>query len=38
MASDYEIDVAGERYALRPLGRAPYDPAGLRMRPARQAA
>ena len=38
LASDYEIDVAGERYELRPLARAPYDPAGLRMRPARQAA
>jgi 4-methylaminobutanoate oxidase (formaldehyde-forming) len=37
MASDYEIDIAGERYALRSLGRAPYDPTGLRMRPAKEA-
>jgi glycine cleavage system aminomethyltransferase T len=36
LASDYEIDIAGERYALNPLGKPPYDPAGLRMRPARQ--
>jgi 4-methylaminobutanoate oxidase (formaldehyde-forming) len=38
LASEYEIDVAGERYALRPLGKPPYDPAGMRMRPARQPA
>ena len=31
-----EIDVAGERYALNPLRKPPYDPAGLRVRPARQ--
>ncbi len=28
----YEIEVAGERFALRPLTRPPYDPAGARMR------
>jgi 4-methylaminobutanoate oxidase (formaldehyde-forming) len=29
---EYEIDVAGERFPLQPLPRAPYDPQGTRMR------
>ena len=32
LAGEYEILVAGERYALTPLRRAPYDPDGQRMR------
>jgi 4-methylaminobutanoate oxidase (formaldehyde-forming) len=32
MDGRYEIGVAGERFALRPLDRAPYDPDGTRMR------
>ena len=32
LAGDYEIGVAGERYALRPLARPPYDPGGARLR------
>jgi glycine cleavage system aminomethyltransferase T/glycine/D-amino acid oxidase-like deaminating enzyme len=32
LAASYEIGVAGERYHLRALPRAPYDPRGERMR------
>ena len=32
LGSRYEIEVAGERYPLAPLSRAPYDPVGARMR------
>lgn len=32
LAGGYEIGVAGERFPLRALARAPYDPAGARMR------
>jgi glycine cleavage system aminomethyltransferase T/glycine/D-amino acid oxidase-like deaminating enzyme len=32
VASDYEIAVAGTRYALQPLDKPPYDPTGMRMR------
>ncbi len=32
LKSEYDIAVAGVRYGLRPLERAPYDPAGARMR------
>ena len=32
LASDYEIAVAGARYTLSPLDKAPYDPTGIRMR------
>ena len=31
-ARQFEIEVAGARYRARPLARAPYDPAGERMR------
>lgn len=32
LASTYEIAVAGERYALTPLAKPPYDPASRRLR------
>ena len=32
LGGDYEIGVAGERFPLRALERAPYDPAGNRLR------
>ena len=32
LGRDYEIGVAGERHRLQALPRAPYDPAGLRLR------
>ena len=32
LAGEYEILVAGERYALTPLRRCPYDPDGRKMR------
>ena len=32
MEGSQEISVAGERFALRPLDRPPYDPTGARMR------
>ncbi len=32
LARDYEIAIAGERFPLTPLKRAPYDPGGARMR------
>ena len=31
----YEVNVAGERFALKPLRRPPYDPDGTRMRETR---
>ncbi len=32
LGGDYEIDVAGERFPLRTLARAAYDPDGVRLR------
>jgi 4-methylaminobutanoate oxidase (formaldehyde-forming) len=32
LEGNYEIGVAGERFALRPLARAPYDPTAARLR------
>lgn len=31
-SASYQIEVAGERFALTPLARPPYDPDGIRMR------